>query len=72
MTIPDVEDADQLVQRLRQFASNLVDVFEDANVSEPEVDDYVEDGQFMKTIEILMRQNDLRFVTYIVERDNNG
>jgi len=68
MTIPDVEDADQLVERLRQFTASIIDVFQDANVSEPDADEYVPDELFMKSIAALMGQNELRFVTYIVEK----
>ena len=71
MTIPNVDDADQLVERLRQFTANAIDLFQDANVSEPDADEYVADELFMKSIAILMNQNDLRFVTYIVEKKDD-
>lgn len=68
MAIPDVDDTDELIQRLRQFSASLIDVYQDANVTEPDAGGYVGDDQFMKSVALLMNQNDLRFVTYIVEK----
>jgi len=65
---PQVEDIDHLVLRLRSFANSLIDVYQDSNISEPKADGFVGDDEFMSTIGSLMQENELRFMTYIVEK----
>ena len=65
---PKFDDADQLVIRLRSFVNAVIDVYQDSNISEPSADGYVPDSQFMHTVAELMGENELKFITYIVEK----
>lgn len=68
---PKVDDIDFLILRLRSFTASLIDEYQDSNVTEPSADGFVEDDPFLCRIGELMQQNQLRFVTYIVEKEKD-
>jgi hypothetical protein len=69
VTTPD-SNSDLLTLRLRSFVASVIDVYQDANVSEPQADGFVPDEQFMSTVASLMQDNELKFITYIVEKQD--